>query len=419
MPPLSTTRMRLERLGDERDRLYEKIEDTIKLSEDESRDPNELEQQHLGNWRERVQDVEGELAILAADLERAEGSLDISALLRERKPADAERHGDGVQVYRTFAAYARDALITRYPLLASHAAGDSGRDVEIREQAAERLSRVQNTLTSDVAGLLPPQHLAQIMDIINKSRPVVASARNVPLTSGRLTWPRITGRPEVLKQSAEKTEAGTAKMSVVLDTLTADTYLGGGDLSWQAINWSTPDALQLWFDLAAEAYAHQTEAAACSELGTSGAGTITTTLGTAGTESFSQWRAAVIAGLKTIYNATGGRALSDTLWVSADRFFQLAGLGTDQVLQVSSVGNMDVGAMTGTWSGLRVVGTYGFGSGSSKAIIGDASAFLVAESPNAPIEMRAVEPAIGGMEVGVIGGFKSKVFDPTRFINLS
>jgi hypothetical protein len=33
--------------------------------------------------------------------------------------------------------------------------------------------------------------------------------------------------------------------------------------------------------------------------------------------------------------------------------------------------------------------------------------------------MRAVEPAIGGMEVGVIGAFKSKVFDTARFTHLS
>jgi hypothetical protein len=44
---------------------------------------------------------------------------------------------------------------------------------------------------------------------------------------------------------------------------------------------------------------------------------------------------------------------------------------------------------------------------------------LVGETPNAPVEMRAVEPAIGGMEVGVIGAFKAKVFDSQRFVHLS
>jgi hypothetical protein len=66
---------------------------------------------------------------------------------------------------------------------------------------------------------------------------------------------------------------------------------------------------------------------------------------------------------------------------------------------------------------LRVIGSYGFTA--NTAIIGDGEAFLVGETPGAPVEMRAVEPAIGGMEVGVIGAFKSKVFDGDRFIRLS
>jgi HK97 family phage major capsid protein len=410
--------MRLERLGDERDRLYDKIEETQKIAEGEKRPHDELEQKHLGSWREQVLEIEEEINVLAGDLERAEGARNVSELLRV-KPDTVELRGeDGPIVYRTFAAYARDELIVRFPLIASAAAGDKARALQVREQAIERLERVQNTLTSDVAGLLPPTHLSQIMDIINKSRPVVASARQVGLTSGQFTYPQITQRPQVLKQTAEKTEAGTAKMIAPMVTVSADTYLGGGDISWQAINWSTPDALQLWFDLAAEAYARATETAACSELGTAGGGTISTGLGTTGTESFAQWRAAIIAGVGSIYNTTGGRSGTDTLYLAAQRFFQLAGLGTDQVMQLSAVGNLDIGTMTGTYAGLRVVGSYGF-TNANTAIVGDGSALLAAETPGAPVEMRAVEPAIGGMEVGVIGAFKAKVFDPNRFIHLS
>jgi len=297
-------------------------------------------------------------------------------------------------------------------------AGSAGAEVA-RQEAMDRLERTQNTLTSDVAGLLPPSHLTQIMDIIMTSRPVVASGRDVPLTTGSFTYPQITQRPDVAKQTTEKTEAGAQKMTIPMVTVTADTYLGGGDLSWQAINWSTPDALQLWFDLAAEDYARETETAACNELGTAGAGTISSPLGTTGTETFGQWRTAAISAVSKIYAQTGGRARTNTLYLSATRFFQLAGLGTDQVLQVSSVGSLDIGSMTGTWAGMRVVGSYGFGTASNTAIVGDSNAFLVAETPGAPIEMRAVEPAIGGMEVGLIGAFKAKVFDVNRFQKLS
>jgi HK97 family phage major capsid protein len=421
---LNNTRLRLERLADERQRTNEKIEDMVKLAEDEQRDLVEHEQQQVDRYRNRLGELEEEIAGYAADLERAAASRDVSALIRrgDQTPASAPQgngngsySGGGEVAHRTFAQFARDELIVRYPLIANAAGGAQMGAVE---QAQERLQRtIQNTTSSNVAGLITPAHIAEIMDLINKGRPVVSSGRQVNLSSGQLTYPVIAQRPTVLKQAAEKTEAGTANMQVTLTTITADTYLGAGDLSWQTITWSNPDALSLWFDLAAEAYARQTETAACSELGTAGGGTATLKLGTAGTEDFAAWRAVVMGGLAAIYTTTGGRAKTDTMYLSADKFFQLAGLGTASTLQISSVGGLDVSSMSGNYSGLRVIGSYGFSA--NTAILGDGSAFLVGENQGAPVEMRAVEPTIGGMQVGVIGAFKAKVFDPNRFIHIA
>jgi HK97 family phage major capsid protein len=409
--------MRLGRLADERERTNEKLGDLIQNAEDEQRDLGEFENEQIAKYRTRIEELDVEIELLAGDLERDSKTRDVSALLRDDQRTAIEIGPNGPVVYRTFAAYARDEMIARWPQLARMAVTQQSDVPVIQEQARERLMRVQNTLTSDVAGLLPPTHLTEIMDIISGSRPVVTSARGVPLTSGQLTYPRITGRPSVTKQTSEKTEAGTAKMSVVMDTMNAETYLGGGDLSWQTINWGTPDALQLWFTLAAEAYARATETRACNELGTASGGTISTPLGTTGTESFDAWRAAILAGLRTIYANTGGRQQSNTLWVAANRFFALAGTGTANVLQTSSVGQLDIATMTGVYSGLRVIGSYGFAD--NTAVIGDSGAFLVGETPGAPVELRVVEPAIGGMECGVIGAFQCKVFDTNRFIHLS
>jgi hypothetical protein len=146
-------------------------------------------------------------------------------------------------------------------------------------------------------------------------------------------------------------------------------------------------------------------------------GTVSPALGTAGTETLAQWRAATIDAIGEIYTTTSGRAQSNTLYLSADQFFALAALGSDQVLQMSAVGNLDVGAMTGTFSGLRVVGSYGLPA--RTRIVGDSSAFIVGENPGAPVELRAVEPSIGGLEVGLIGAFQAKNFDYTRFMNLN
>jgi len=422
---MTQTRERLQRLLSERETVQRMQEDVQKKLNDDDRDPSETENEELTRYRTRIPALDVEIEALTGDLERAEKSVAASTVIRIREPEPATPQGqpggeNGV-VYRTFAQYARDRLLSTNQRLAIAAASQYGNATEIMAQAQERLQRVEHTLTEDVPGLLPPQHMSQIMDIINGTRPVVVSARSVDLSRGTLTYPKIAQRPEVLKQASEKTEGGTAEMQVTLESIVADTYIGGGNLSWQTINWSSPDALQLWFDLAAEAYARQTEAAACGELegsATSGtAGTVSPALGTTGTEDFGDWRAAAIGGASDIYTTTGGRARTDTLYLSADMFFNLAAVGTADVVQMSAVGNLDIGSMTGTFSGFRIVGSYGFSAGT--AILGDSAAFLSGETPGAPVELRAVEPAIGGMEVGVIGAYKAKVFDTDRFLHLT
>ena len=420
--------MRLERLGDERERVKSKIEDILKGAEDEQRDLDEMEQKHLTMHRERYDELENEIVLLAGDIERTEGSKEISKLLRE----DESDSGEGVQrfatpnsgnnfaVHRTFGEFARDQLIVhdKYgPTILGQIGGDP-RDV--REQAQARLERtLQNTTSTTVAGLINPTHMTQIMDIIDASRPVVDSGRKVPLDRGSMTFPTIGTRPTVTQQSAEKTEAGTVAPTVTSNTLTALTFLGATNVSWQAISWSQPSILDLYFELAAEAYARQTEGVACEAIETSAIGTVGTAsgrLGTAGTESYAQWRSAVGAALAAIYAATSGRHRTNTLYLSADRFFALATLATTDVTALSPIGQLDIGNMTGNFFGLKVVGSYGFDQ--NTAVVGDSGALLIGENAGNPVEMRVVEPNIGGWQLGLIGAFNAVVMDVNRFYHL-
>ncbi len=52
-------------------------------------------------------------------------------------------------------------------------------------------------------------------------------------------------------------------------------------------------------------------------------------------------------------------------------------------------------------------------------VVGDSSSLLAAETAGAPVELRAVEPALGGMEVGVIGALVSKITDVNAFRKLT
>ena len=40
------------------------------------------------------------------------------------------------------------------------------------------------------------------------------------------------------------------------------------------------------------------------------------------------------------------------------------------------------------------------------------------ENPGSPVEMRVIEPRIGGYEIGVIGAFNAAVFDVNSFAHL-
>ena len=230
----------------------------------------------LANYRQRAAEIDEEVEQLQQSLEREQASEKASKMARTFL-AGAESGieiDDGETQYRKFAEYARDVMITKYDQIAALAGGESA-----RQAAMERKNRAPgNTLSSNLAGLQPPQYLAQMLDVIDRSRPMVATANNISLQRGSLTYPRILQRPTVALQSTEKTEGGTANMQVELVTVNASTYIGGGNISWQAVQWSNPDALSLWFELAGEAYAVQTETKAASVLGSAGAagGTATT-----------------------------------------------------------------------------------------------------------------------------------------------
>jgi hypothetical protein len=86
------------------------------------------------------------------------------------------------------------------------------------------------------------------------------------------------------------------------------------------------------------------------------------------------------------------------------------------VLQVSPVGSLDVGSMSGNFFGLKVVGSYGFDQ--DTAIVGDSGALLIGENAGNPVEMRVVEPDIAGWQIGLVGAFNAAVFDINRFYHL-
>ena len=409
---------RMERLLDERSTVTQLHEEL--LAHVESREGEqgltEIEQKQIDGYRARSGELDKEIEELAEDLKREEKSAQASKDIRSQLAGRMEgvsRNGDDI-VYHSFAAYARDWILARTPgnvaeQIVSRAGGE-----DARRSARERLARVPaNTLSENVGGLIPDQHIAQIFQVIDSSRPLVQSATRATLERGRLSFPKITQRPVVAVQATEKTEAGNTGMVIGMEEATASTYLGGGDLSWQAIEWSTPNALDLWFRLAAADYALKTEQDAGEVVQTAAfLNDIATLFNPTGT--FAEFMTAVAAGMGAVY-ANSGR-MADTLYLAPDRMFYLFGLTSDTPAVFAS-GQLSARASDGSIGGLNVVVSRGLDSG--VIAVGDAQALICAETAGAPVQLRAVEPAIGGLEVGIIGAFEAVVVEDEAFALLT
>ena len=377
----------------------------------EDQTPTEVEAEHIKLCRETVEQLDAEAEALAGDIEKTSQAIKNASKLR-RMMAGAEggveEGPEGEIIYRTFAAYARDEILTRggtMPECAKIAQAAGGEDAVLRarERLAQLKARVSNTLSSNVAGLQNPQHIDQIFQVIDNSRPIVASATRADLERGQLTYPKVVTRPIVAVQASEKTEAGDQGMEVDMLTSNASVYLGGGDLSWQAINWSTPSALDLWFRLAAADYALKTERDAATELTHSAHfNPIATRFGATGT--FAEFMTAVGAGAAAVFAAS--QRMADTVYMAVDRYWYVFGLTSQQLPQFTTVSSDSVGPIT-------FVPSRGLDTG--EIIVGDSEALLVAETPGAPVDLQVVEPAIGGLEVGIIGGFEAVVVDEGAF----
>ena len=403
----NTLELRLKSRSERRELLHTQHEELLRERGDGNL--SDTDKKQIENWREEIADLDVEIEQLTSDYEAHKTAAERSKALRRAMAGSlggVEEDGDKV-VYRDFHSYAFDYFITRTNVSEAQKIARNWGVSEDQIQAAKaRLDLARepaNTLSSNVGGLTPPQHIAQIFQIINNERPLVNAARRVDLERGQITYPQVDTPPVVAVQSAEKTEAGNTGMAISMVTKTASTYLGGGDLSWQAINWSTPSALRLWFDLVAADYALKTETDAATVVSASAfLNNISSTL--AATPTFAQFMTAVGAGYAEVY-ANSGRT-ADTVILAPDRFGYVLGLTSDAFSQFVSVSDAGVGP-------LRVLVSRGLNAG--EIIVGDMDALLVAETPGAPVEMQVVEPAIGGVEVGLIGAFEAAVVDDGAF----
>lgn len=170
-------------------------------------------------------------------------------------------------------------------------------------------------------------------------------------------------------------------------------------VSWQAAKYATPELIEAWMELAAASYAKATEKAAGAALVAG-----VTATGSVASDDLAGWTEAIRIEIAQIQLA--GEYLCDVIYADPLSAAHLLSLVQVQLPNTTSIG------------GLEVISSAGLASGPT-VIVGYSQALLCAETPDAPIQLRAVEPAIGGVEVGVIGGFAAVVADAAAFVRLT
>ena len=373
--------------------------------------PSDAQQSQLTKMRSDIDYLDNEIDVLSKDVENDRRAAEKSAQLRRAQRA-ALGHADvdenGEVVYRSLGQVAIDQILTSKNRHARAHVGTKGVAPEDVERAGQRLESLERTpattLTSDIAGLTPPQHIAEIFQIINADRPLVEAAgvkRN--LTQLTYTYPQLDASPVVAAQGTQKTEAGNTGLDVSMVTKTATTYLGGGNLSWQAIEFSDPSTYDLWFRLIAADYALKTETDAATVVSASAfLNNIASPIAT--TATFAQHMTAVGAGYAEVW-ANSGRTANAVI-MAPDRFGYFLGLTSDAFTQFINVNQAGIGP-------LRVIVSRGLNAG--EIIVGDMDGLLVAENAGAPVHMFVSEPAIAGVEVGLVGAFDAAVVDDGAF----
>ena len=398
---------------DAREEVHSKQEQLLR--ELDGATPSENQAELLRKYRSDLKYFDEEINTWSdqvdADRKSREKSEQIRRASLAARGADVDVNEDGV-VYRTMAAFARDVLLTHKDRHV-RAQVDGNISPDEVKRAAQRLEALERTpattLTSDLAGLNPPQHIAQIFQVIDSSRPLVSAAGiKANLNKGTVTYPQVDGTPVVDVQATQKTEAGNVGMDISLVTANATTYLGGGNISWQAIEWSDPNALDLWFRYAAASYALETEQDAATVVSASAfLNNISSTLGA--TPTYVELMAAIGAGGGEVY-ANSGR-MANAVIMAPDRYWYTVGLATDSPFGLG--GGSGGISLSSDRPALRLIASRGLNSG--EIIVGDLDGLLVAETAGAPVRMFVSEPAIAGVEVGLVGAFEAAVVDDGAF----
>jgi len=265
----------------------------------------------------------------------------------------------------------------------------------------EQMRTLDDLVTSDNIGVVPPTYSTEVIGVISRRRPFLESTRKLatPDTGLSLIVPRIVTRPIVAQQMTEKAELQSDKTEIDTVTFEAVTKGGAGDISLQLLKRSSPSFLTLYLDLLAEAYAIESEKEAVEALLAAGSGSLIVNDGGVfdpETPSFGQsW----INGYEAMY---GG---PDTIWLSSaavGAFIDATNPATNAPLYSQLRADITAGGgVGGSISGLRPVHVPGLNGTGTDVLVGPSNGFAWAEDGTYTLQVDV--PAKAGRDVALVG----------------
>jgi HK97 family phage major capsid protein len=292
----------------------------------------------------------------------------------------------------------------------------------LRMLSGERVPDLQmrtldDLVTSDNIGVVPPTYSSEIIGVINRRRPFMETTRRIgtPSTGMSLIVPRIVTRPTVAQQAAEKDELDSTATAVDTVTFDAVTKGGAGDISLQLLKRSSPSFLSLYLDLLAEAYAAEAEVEAVEALIDSGSGGFGSLGGVNDGGSFDPEDTTLGDAWLNGYNAMYGGP--DTIWLSSaavGAFIDAKANTTNQPLYSTLVANITAaGGLGGSISGLRPVHVPALNGTAVDVLVGPSNGFAWAEDGTYTLQVDV--PAKAGRDVAIVGILWFAPLYPTAF----
>jgi HK97 family phage prohead protease len=136
----------------------------------------------------------------------------------------------------------------------------------MRHLSGEQISNLETRALAEIItttnlGVVPPAYSSELLGFIDSSRPFLESTRRLPTPGAgiQMIVPRLVTRPTVGVQAAEKDDLTSTNTAIDTVTFGMSTVGGAGDLSLQLLRRSSPEFLDLYVRLLAEAYAIKTD----------------------------------------------------------------------------------------------------------------------------------------------------------------